>query len=347
MKINLTQEQITEIRHLHSKCAVKRFADKLKALLLLDKGLSCIEVGEILLLDDDTIRKYRNQYLAQGAQSLLSDENKGTQAYLGMEQLEELDKHLQNSVYSDSKGIRDWIAQNFNIKYTASGILSLLKRMGFVYKKPVLTPCKANVEKQKEFVAEYRELKDNLPKEDKIYFVDGVHPQHNTIAGYGWIKKGKTKQLKTNNGRQRININGAINLETKQVIYVKDERINAQTMIALLRQILNAQKEGKIHIILDNARYYHAMLVKDFLAENSRIVFHFLPPYSPNLNIIERLWRILKQEVVYNSFYLRFCNFEKAVNKFFEDKVWMSEKFENTLTDNFQIIKPDFSGSYS
>lgn len=347
MNLKLTQEQITEIRHLHSKCAVKRFADKLKALLLLDKGLSCIEVGEILLLDDDTIRKYRNQYLAQGAQSLLSDDNKGTQAYLSMEQLEELDKHLQNSVYSDSKGIRDWIVQNFNIKYTASGILSLLKRMGFVYKKPVLTPCKANVEKQKEFVAEYRKLKDNLPKEDKIYFVDGVHPQHNTIAGYGWIKKGKTKQLKTNNGRQRININGAINLETKQVIYVKDERINAQTMIALLRQILNAQKEGKIHIILDNARYYHAMLVKDFLAKNSRIVFHFLPPYSPNLNIIERLWRILKQEVVYNSFYLRFCNFEKAVNKFFEDKVWMSEKFENTLTDNFQIIKPDFSGSYS
>lgn len=346
MKLKLTQEQIAEIRHLHSKCPVKRFADKLKALLLLDKGLSCIEVGEILLLDDDTVRKYRNQYLAQGAESLLSDNNKGSQAYLCMGQLEKLDKHLQDIVYSDSKGIRDWIVKNFNIKYTTSGILSLLKRMGFVYKKPVLTPCKANVEKQEEFVAEYRELKDNLPKEDQIYFVDGVHPQHNTIAGYGWIKKGKTKQLKTNNGRQRININGAINLETKQVIYVEDEQINAQTMIALLKQILKAQKEGKIHIILDNARYYHAMLVKDFLADNSRIVFHFLPPYSPNLNIIERLWRILKQEVVYNTFYLRFCNFEKAVNKFFEDEVWMSKKFENTLTDNFQIIKPDFSGSY-
>jgi transposase len=218
--------------------------------------------------------------------------------------------------------------------------------MGFVYKKPVLTPCKANIDKQKEFVAEYRELKNNLSKGDQIYFVDGVHPQHNTIADYGWIKKGETKHLKTNNGRQRININGAINLETKQVIYVEDERINAQTMIALLKQILKAQKEGKIHIILDNARYYHAMLVKDFLKDNHRIVFHFLPPYSPNLNIIERLWRILKEEVVYNAFYLRFCNLKKAVNKFFEDQVWMGEKFENTLTDNFQIIKPDFSGSY-
>lgn len=62
-----------------------------------------------------------------------------------------------------------------------------------------------------------------MPKEDQIYFVDGVHPQHNSIAGYGWIKKGETKHLKTNNGRQRININGAINLDTKQVIYINDK----------------------------------------------------------------------------------------------------------------------------
>lgn len=346
MKFKLTKSEIIAIRNLHSKCPVKKVADKFKALLLLDKGFSCVEVGEILLLDDDTIRKYRNQYLAQGVDSLLSDNNNGTQPYLSESQLKKLDAHLQESVYSDSKGIRNWIEQNFNVKYTASGSLSLLKRMGFVYKKPVLTPCKANLEKQKAFVAEYRELKSSLSEEDQIYFVDGVHPQHNTIAEYGWIKKGKTKHLKTNNGRQRININGAINLDTKQVIFVEDERINAQTMIALLQQILKTQKEGKIHIILDNARYYHAMIVKEFLTDNPRIRLHFLPPYSPNLNIIERLWHILKKKVVYNKFHLRFCDFKTAVMKFFEDEVWMSEEFENVLTDNFQIIDPDFSGSY-
>lgn len=346
MKLKLTQVQKAEIRHLHSKCPTRRFADKLKALLLLDKGLSCMEVGEILLLDDDTVRKYRNQYFAQGVGSLLEDNNKGSQPYLSIAQLEELDKHLEESAYSDSKGIRDWVERKFNIKYTASGILSLLKRMDFVYKKPVLAPCKANVEKQKGFVAEYGKLKNNLSGKDQIYFVDGVHPQHNTIANYGWIKKGKTKHLKTNNGRQRTNINGALNLATKQVLYVEDERINAQTMIALLKQILKSQKEGKIHIILDNAKYYHAKLVKDFLVDNPRIIFHFLPPYSPNLNIIERLWHILKKEVVYNKFYQLFSDFKNAVNNFFKNEIWMDKEFENVLTDNFQIIKPDFSGSY-
>ena len=71
-----------------------------------------------------------------------------------------------------------------------------------------------------------------------------------------------------------------------------------------------------------------------------------MPPYSPNLNIIERLWKILKKEVVYNKFYLKFKEFREAVINFFENKVWLKKEFENILKDNFQIIEPDFSASY-
>lgn len=346
MTIKLTQTEREELKQLHRNCRKKRFADKLKAILLLDNGFSCVEVGQILLLDDDTVRKYRNQYLSHGANSLLEDNNKGSLPYLSDVELSSLDKHLEEYTYSDSKGIIDWIKREFGISYTPSGINSLLKRIGFVYKKPVLTPCKVNEEKQEEFVREYQDIKRNLSKEDQIYFVDGVHPQHNTIANYGWIKKGKTKQLKTNNGRQRTNINGAYNAATRQVFYVEDERINAQTMIALLQVILKEQKEGKIHIVLDNARYYHALVVKEFLVDNPRITLHFLPPYSPNLNIIERLWKILKTKVVYNKFYLKFEDFRLAVNDFFKNQVWKQKEFQSLLIDNFQIIKPDFSGSY-
>lgn len=346
MTLKLTQEQREEIKRLHRHCPKRKYADKLKALLLLDKGFSCVEVGEILLLDDDTVRKYRDQYLSRGAGSLLTDNNKGTSSYLSTAQLEDLDKHLTANTYSDSKGIVDWIEKKFSLSYSTSGINTLLKRLGFVYKKPILTPCKADLAKQQDFVEKYAELKADLDQDDQIYFVDGVHPQHNTIANYGWIKKGVAKHLKTNNGRQRVNINGAINLNKKQVLYVEDERINAQTMIALLQLMLKEQKKGKIHIILDNARYYHALLVKDFLKDNPRINFHFLPPYSPNLNIIERLWKILKRNVVYNKFYQKFEDFKFAVFDFFENKVWKNQDFKNLLSDNFQIIKPDFSGSY-
>lgn len=346
MTIKLSQEEKITIKQLHRNCKQRKHADKLKAILLLDKGHSCVEVGEILLLDDDTIRKYRNSYLNQGATSLLTDDNKGRKSLLTPQQLKTLDRHISENTYMDSKGIVSWIEKQFSIRYATSGINALLKRLGFVYKKPVLTPCKANLEKQEEFVVEYKELKENLSQEDHIYFMDGVHPQHNTIAHYGWIKKGQTKQLKTNNGRKRTNINGALNLQTKELLYVEDERINSQTMIALLVLILEKQKQGKIYIILDNARYYHSIIVKDFLKEHPRIILKFLPPYSPNLNIIERLWKILKKKVVYNKFYLKFNEFREKVIEFLENHSWKNEEFKNILTDNFQIIKPDFSGSY-
>jgi transposase len=206
MTINLSQEEKNTIKGLHRSCTQRKHADKLKAILMLNDGFSCVEVGKVLLLDDDTIRTYRNTYLNQGASSLLSDNNNGTKALLSGEQLGVLEKHLMQNVYVDSKGIVVWIEKKFRINYSVSGINSLFKRLGFVYKKPVLTPCKANIEKQKEFVEQYKELKENLGNQDQIYFMDGVHPQHNSIAHYGWIKKGQTKHLKTNNGRKRTPI---------------------------------------------------------------------------------------------------------------------------------------------
>ena len=77
MTVKLSLEDRSQIKQLHRNCKHRKHADKLKAVLLLDKGYSCVQVGEILLLDDDTIRTYRSTYLAQGAESLLSDHNKG------------------------------------------------------------------------------------------------------------------------------------------------------------------------------------------------------------------------------------------------------------------------------
>ena len=193
MTIKLSQEDKNKIKQLHRTCKQRKFADKLKSILLLDDGFSCFEVGKILLLDDDTLRIYRNMYLNQGVTALLNDKNKGTKGLLSIQQLATLEQHLTQHTYMDSKGIVAWITKEFNLNYSVSGINALLKRLGFVYKKPVLTPCKANVEKQEEFVKQYKELKENLQNQDQIYFMDGVHPQHNTIASYGWIKKGTTK----------------------------------------------------------------------------------------------------------------------------------------------------------
>jgi transposase len=87
-------------------------------------------------------------------------------------------------------------------------------------------------------------------------------------------------------------------------------------------------------------------VVKEYLKEHPRIVLKFLPPYSPNLNIIERLWKILKNKVVYNKFYMKFDEFRNSVIEFLDNQSWRAPEFDKILADKFQIIKPDFSGSF-
>lgn len=122
MKFELDNIQKEEIRNLHKMCKDRRYADKLKSLLLLDKGFSCEDVGEMLLLDDDTIRIYRTEYLSSGAKKLIQNNQKGRVSYLTDEQLKELETHLEIHTYADSKGISVWIKDEFNVEYSANGL---------------------------------------------------------------------------------------------------------------------------------------------------------------------------------------------------------------------------------
>ncbi len=113
----------------------------------------------------------------------------------------------------------------------------LLHRSGYAYKKPKIVPGKANVKTQEEFVEFYKKLKQTKETNDPIYHIDGVHPQHNSVAAYGWIKKGEVKELKSNTGRQRLNINGAIDIEELSPVVSYSKSIDAQSTISLLRKI--------------------------------------------------------------------------------------------------------------
>jgi transposase len=191
--VKLPQEE--KIKKLHRSYTQRKHADKLKTTLLLADGFSCMNIGNILLLDDGTIRTYRNTYLNEGVASLLNDNNKGASSLLNPK-LDALNKHLTEHVCMDSKGIVDWVNNEFGISDSPTGINALLKRLGLVYKKLILTACRDNLEKQEEFVKQYQELKENPQDKSQIYFMDGVHPQHNSIAHYGWIKKRTNKTFK-------------------------------------------------------------------------------------------------------------------------------------------------------
>ena len=176
-------------------------------------------------------------------------------------------------------------------------------------------------------------------------FFSWMESIRNTIPSpaRGWIPKSEEKEIPTNTSRKRININRAINITNYDAIAREDTRINAQSTIALLKQIEAAYPDASnIYIIADNARYYRAQIVSKFL-ETSHIQFKFLPSYSPNLNLIERLWKFLKKKVINSCYYESYDIFRKTVMNFFENIKDYHNELATLLTEKFHITGTQFS----
>ncbi|MDR2346805.1 MAG: IS630 family transposase, partial [Planctomycetaceae bacterium] len=240
-------------------------------------------------------------YNEGGIDGLLENHYKGRPSYLTDEQKEKLKEHLRQNIYLDVKSIVEYVNAAFNVKYSIPGMTKLLHELNFVYKKPNIHPSGADSEAQRKWVRNYRKLRRNAGKNDVFYFVDGVHPQHNSMPSYGWIEKGTDAVILTNSGRQRININGALDIDTHTVEVVISPSVNSESVKRLMDKLIENNPEAKtIYMILDNARYYHSKEVEEYRKKLGKIIFVFLPPYSPNLNIVERIWKFFKKKILYN-----------------------------------------------
>jgi transposase len=334
----LTEAQLRELRLAHRQAGNKREAYRINAVILLGSGWTAEQVAQALLIDPNTARDYFKRYRRGGIPLLRQVAFRGGTCWLTADELSVLDVHLQNNLYLSAKDIAHWVEQRFGVHYGESGMTALLHRLGYVYKKPKLVPGKANPAAQKAFLETYERLKADKGMGDPIYFMDACHPQHNPAAAYGWIRRGETREIPTNTGRRRVNINGVIDLERLEPVVRFDETIDADSTIALFEQVEQANPVAEcIHIICDNARYYRSKAVRAFL-EDSRIELVFLPPYAPNLNLIERFWKFFKKQVLYNRYYETFDKFKRACEDFFANAHGYAPQLRSLLTENFEIV---------
>ena len=154
---------------------------------------------------------------------------------------------------------------------------------------------------------------------------------------YGWIYKGEIKTIKGNSGRSRLNLNGALSLENLDITVLSEETINTHSMMRLMLKLEEKQSIGEIYLIADNASYNHSYILHLFLTDHPRIHLKYLPPYSPNLNIIERLWRFF-HEKHRDKYFEKFKEFEQAVLAFFQNIHQYDAELKTLLTDSFQTI---------
>ena len=332
------EERLSLLSVLHGRGHTAREHVRANAILLLDKGWSLSEAAEALFLDVDTVRGYFSRYNQGKLAALLNDNYRVKCSELADEQKSLLRDHVASNLYAASQSIMAYVKLEFGVEYSPSGILAVLHELGFVYKKPKHIPGRADLEAQEDFIRRFEELMAMKSPETPVYFTDAMHPTHNSEPAYGWILQGEDKELPANCGRQRLNINGALNVETHEVITQSVDRVNAETTVELFKQIDAANPAaGVIYVISDNAGCYHSNPVDEYLhSGQSKIQLWFLPPYSPNLNLIERVWGFFRKKVMNNQYYPTFKKFSEEVLMFFECLSEYADELRTLLTQNFQ-----------
>lgn len=219
------------------------------------------------------------------------------------------------------------------------------KKLNCSYKKTRLIPGKAqSVYVQKDFIGLMESLYECALRNDKevLLFADPMHQIHNVENDYAWQEIGRagTKEIASNTGRRRLNIIGAINPVTMQpTILLEEENCNADSIVRLLEAIKRQYKKAEtICLILDNARYQKGVIVQS-KAKELGIDLVYLPPYSPNLNLIERLWKFFKKKIMKNKYYEDFKTFKIAIEQFFENFDQYKSQLITLLNFKFRIIK--------
>ncbi|WP_110410653.1 IS630 family transposase [Vibrio rumoiensis] len=336
MKIELSNQKKKQLERMHDSSRDRRVCDRIKAVLLASEGWSVSMISQALRIHQTTVTRHINDYLQS---EKLKPENGGSQSKLNADETMALIEHLAENTYFHTHQIVEYVQNQFQVTYTVAGMNKWLHHNGFSYKQPKGVPHKLNPEAQEAFIQHYQELKQlNEP----ILFMDAVHPSQATKITYGWIRKGEDKVIETTGSRTRLNFVGALNLtDISTTVTESYETIDSESIARFFWKLKKDHYplEQKIHVILDGAGYHRSQLVKDF-ARMLNIELHYLPPYSPNLNPIERLWKVMHEHARNNVYFPTKASFKDAINLFFDVTLpKVAGSLTTRINDNFQVLK--------
>jgi transposase len=315
---------------------------RLSAILWLGEGASEKEVAARLGCTARQVRKWLKTFRTKGLDVLCELQYKGRKPQVSEAQIEELKQEIAKGQFRTALQIVEWIEKRFQVRYSQSGLKDLLKRIGVSYHKVTPFLWKADRIAQEEWLDEYR--CDPVGKYIRRYFVDAVHPVWGVdLIFYCWLLVGQRFHVKAGSGQARLNILGAYCPEDHEYLDIRLTRdnINGEQFINLLRVLLERHPETKKFILyLDNATYYSKAIVKEWLKRHPQFVLKFLPAYSPNLNLIERLWKLLRKEAFCRS-YDSFAHMQRGVSAVLDHLDKYHPQLDTLMTEDFHIFHPE------
>lgn len=339
VKLEFTVEQQHQLhydRYHHPHPRVQR---KMEALWLKSQGMAHRQISRLTGISSTTLTSYLREYQAGGIEGLKTVNFRRPQSELAAHQ-ETLEAHFRQHPPASVKQAMATIETLTGVRRSPERVRLFLKRMGMTCRKVGMIPAKADVAAQAAFKT--AELEPRLAEaqagQRAVFFVDAAHFVLAPFLGMLWCFT--RLFIRVPAGRQRFNVLAALNAITHELVMVtNDTYITATTVCELLRQLAAQHLGVPITLVLDNARYQKCQIVAE-LADALQIELLYLPAYSPNLNLIERLWKFVKKTCLYSKYYAHFTDFKQAISDCLaQTHTTYKKELDSLLTLNFQTFE--------
>jgi transposase len=343
--IELTAEQKKEIEGRRKGTLHRRVYQRLTAVLAVAAGKTREEVAGLLGVSLTQLGEWLRVFRNEGLDALGEVHNKGDPGKLTPHQVEQLKAEVRTGCFRNSEQIRHRIQSAFAVRYSPSGVKDLLKRIGVTYHKVTGFLWKANPDKQRAFVARVarhrREAKRPDAPRTRRYYVDACHPVWGLDLVYCcWLLAGQRFLAGMGSGRKRLNILGGYCPDDHEYIDYRLTRdnINGEQFVNFLRLLRSMHPEVERFILyVDGARYYKSPAVKEWLKRHPEFHLSRIPAYSPNVNLIERMWKFLRAKAL-SRWHRTFADMQAAVSGVLDHLGDYRAELRALMTERFHII---------
>lgn len=338
IRVDFSEQDIKKIKRLRYEDPHPRVRKRMDVLWLKSQGFPHQDICCLTGISSNTLRKYLRLFQSGGVERLMQ-----MNFYAPTSELEQhryrLEAYFREHPPATINEAMVKIQELTELKRSPSAVGRFLTSLGMRPRKVGAIPSKADPEEQEDFRVNKLEprLAEAKQGQRAIYFVDAAHFVFAPFLGILWSMT--RLFIKAPAGRKRFNVLGALNAITHELVLItNDTYINAESVCELLRRIASLNISVPITLVLDNARYQKCKLVAA-LALQLEIELLFLPAYSPNLNLIERLWKYVKKQVLYSKYYPNFTDFKQAISDCLnQTHTEHKTKLDSLLTLKFQVF---------
>ena len=341
LQLSISEAELTCLNYERYHYPDPLILPRLHALYLKGKhGWSAEAIAKVVGAHSNTVLFWFKVYRCDGYQGLLEN-NYGTRKSALEEHSERILSLFQSSPPRSAAEAALQIKELTGIERSPQQVRAYMKRHGLRFIKCGHVPAKADPEAQQQWLQEkLTPAIEAAHREEKhLLFMDAAHFTLSPFICFLWSFA--RVFLRASAGRNRINVLGAVNALTKELTtLINDTYINAEVIKTFLSQLRQRYDDTKpIALVLDNARYQHCQAVKA-VAASLNIELLYLPPYSPNLNLIERIWKFTKKQILNAQYYDKPAHFHQAIREFFENiNQKHHQKLQTLLTLKFQTFQ--------